>query len=92
MSTHLDILILTLFLESPIDEFDSLNNIKDRQLVLVLHVRATLIRIHLFGHGTGLVLDKIKCFHHELGSRSSMNADRQHADYTASQAVVKTES
>ena len=68
-----------------------MNDIKDRYLVLVLHVRATRIRIYLLGHGTGLVLDEVECVHHEFGSRSSMNSDGQHANHTASEAVVQTE-
>ena len=92
MSARLSSLILlALLLESPIEELNPLYDIKDRQLVLILHVRATLIRIYLLGHGTGLVLDEVECFRHKLGSRPSMNSDSQHADHTASQAIVQTE-
>ena len=69
---------------SPVDSLDSLDDVVNGQLVLVLKVCAALVSIDLPCHDTCLVLNEVKCLDHELSSGSPMHTDREHTNHTTS--------
>ena len=90
-ATHIYIVLLGLLLEGAIDQLHPLHDIEDGQLVLVLHVRATRVRVHLLRHGTSLILNEVESVHHELCCGFSVHADSEHADDARCEAVVEAE-
>ena len=69
---------------SPVDCLNSLDDVVNGQLVLVLKVCAALVSIDLPCHDSSLVLDEVESLDHELGCGSPMHTDREHTNHTTS--------
>ena len=74
-----------LFFIGPINEFDALHHIKDRDVVLVFLIVMTM---NLLWHRTSLVLQEVERIHHVLNNGTPMLSNREHSDDSTSQAII----